>query len=185
MNSCHLKGLYSKSSKNHPLWQRLSEHVSNAVDIEFQASSFPSHMKQMVIQKFEVNMKNMWADKRILKLALDRLLFCLLRLHLAPKKEKDRLDSFKTYLLKEQTLTGKKTKFHQMRGISRNKKRSLIKQEIKNKCKYEIKSREESSEAAIWRQKAEQCQHRIDHYKSLDTSKKVSIYLSELMSIII
>ena len=170
MNSCHFstRGLHSASSKNHPLWQRLSEHVSKAVDIEFQASSFPSHMKQMIIQKFEVNMKNMWADKRILKLALDRLLLCLLRLHLAPKKEKDRLDSTKTALLKKKTLTCETAQFHQENEIAKNKKRSLIKQEIK-KSKYEIKSSEDSSEAAICRQKVEQCQKRMDHYKSLVT----------------
>ena len=40
------------------------------------------------------------------------------------------------------------------------------------KSKYEIKVSEEASEEAIWRQKAEQCQKRIDHYKSLVTPKK-------------
>jgi hypothetical protein len=61
---------------------------------------------------------------------------------------------------------------HQEKGIARNKKRRLIKQELKKKSKYEIKISEEPSEEAIWRQKAEQCQKRIGHYKSLVTPKK-------------
>ena len=46
---------------------------------------------------YQVNLSNIWANNKMINALLDKLLLVLLRVHLAPKREKKRLDDIKAY----------------------------------------------------------------------------------------
>ena len=115
-------------------------------------------------QQYITNFSNMWANKKLFYKLLNNLLFTLLGIHLAPKRNKNYRRFKKEYQDKKEklnvsTLSNSKLK---SRSSIRNKRRNAIKCESRNISKYEKRQMKdgrnrESNIAAS--------QARIDYFK--------------------
>ena len=166
-------GIQSTTNDSHPLWLDLNERIrmdnqDNNGGLEQVLSigkAVNTKIKNAAVAQFATNMENMYANNSIFFKALDRLLLVLLKVNLQQHKEKERMKYVDKPANKKET--GKS------QTLTRNKKRSLIKNYHKQIKKYKDKKEQE---------KVKRLEEKILYIKSLDISRKVRMVIKYMQT---
>ena len=171
-------GVQSKTLTNHPLWGDIHKRtksktspsqVENAAlqededdfDQQFQdfidlAKSVNTTIKKSVVKQLSTNLDNMYMNNKKFNKTLDKLLLVLLKMNFQPKKERER----RRFMNQQHD----NQKAPAIPGLTRNKKRSLLKRYQKQLVKHQLKQQTS---------KAERVTRKINYIKSLKARKQV------------
>lgn len=173
-NNSHLQTIHSSyfggigvSDANldkHPL-QKAMLQVMPRVEEEAQRDTDAYAMK-LALAGYMINFSNMWSEpKRYIKL-LNRLLQVLLKIHLAPMREKKyKEDVAKKIQEKENMKQTALATSVKLANKSRNSRRRVFKDERKRAEIYEQKANVYPEEHEKWEKKAERSRERLNKYK--------------------
>ncbi|CEG80539.1 hypothetical protein RMATCC62417_14861 [Rhizopus microsporus] len=142
-------------------------------------ASGPSSIEMGIVRKtYATNLHNIWSDKRLFSKLLDHLLDVLLRIHLAPKREKEyrefvkqRIDKAKEKQEKREDLFLESSN----QPFSRNQLRDILRAEYKNIKKYKKNGMKNDEEKAKWEARVKSCEKRIAYFKNEHTRRKLVI----------
>ncbi|CAO3607904.1 unnamed protein product [Mucor hiemalis] len=126
-----IRGVSEQTMRAHPVQSSLlrlleSEEIKKDTFAEVNA---PSTLKQIALQSYITNFKNMWSDKIMINKLLDKVLIVLLRLHLAPTRESRRREMMNSHLEKDK----------EEKRPTKNYSRNILRLEMKKLKRYEKK----------------------------------------------
>ncbi|CAO3657432.1 unnamed protein product [Mucor hiemalis] len=126
-----IRGVSEQTMRAHPVQSSLlrlleSEEIKKDTFAEVNA---PSTLKQIALQSYITNFKNMWSDKIMINKLLDKVLIVLLRLHLAPTRESRRREMMNSHLEKDK----------EEKRPTKNYSRNILRLEMKKPKRYEKK----------------------------------------------
>ncbi|CAO3628001.1 unnamed protein product [Mucor hiemalis] len=84
------RGITPASKNKYPVILSLINAVKASVNQRavYNKNALSRHCYVSALTTYQTNLSNMWADKKMIKIHLDKLLLILLRIHLAPERER-------------------------------------------------------------------------------------------------
>jgi hypothetical protein len=145
-------------------------------------NELPLVLKSNALEKYKVNMANMWTGRTQMNKLLNKLIEVLLKVHLAPTRER----KYREHIAKKRQESQFKTKnggneawsfinSMDFGSLSRNEKRDIIRSEEYKKAKNQKKY--DSGKGTKWLQKKMRNEERISFFKSKMNQVKVSFFL--------
>ncbi|CEG68496.1 hypothetical protein RMATCC62417_04746 [Rhizopus microsporus] len=174
-----IQGVTEETLKKHPFQTALRQALNE--DGRRNESTDPVVMK-LALNRYISNFKNMWSQKMRSRKTLNRVLIVLLRIHLAPKRERRKIEK----LTKKESEKAKNNDKAPTKIKLANKSYNIRKRSFKNEKKkretYIRKSRNDKINELKWKYKATGCQMRISKYE--ETLRKEASSLSDCLNAI-
>jgi hypothetical protein len=176
------RGAKKETTDKHPIQNLMHINILPYLShLTHSHNELPSVLKTNALDKYKVNMANMWTGRTQMNKLLNKLIEVLLKVHLAPTRE----CKYREYIAKRQE-SQSKTKnggneawsfINRMDfgSLSRNEKRDTIRSEEYKKAKNQKKY--DSGKGIKWLQKKMRNEERISFFKSKMNQVKVSFFL--------
>ncbi|KAI8376924.1 hypothetical protein BD560DRAFT_59325 [Blakeslea trispora] len=177
-----VRGLQTKTKTDYPLRTLLMEAISDSVN-QFIQPKNTLHMAcyESALTNYITNLSVMWGDNKMINILLDKLLLVLLRIHLAPTREKKHQEYIKSMKnaskeRKDEAAKESKTKAGHPTNwfplLHQSRRRLIVRKERYRLAKYRQKSKSSSSAymKQKWEARAQKSEKRIATYtKALET----------------
>ncbi|KAI8385681.1 hypothetical protein BD560DRAFT_384060, partial [Blakeslea trispora] len=176
------RGLQTKTKTDYPLRTLLMEAISDSVN-QFIQPKNTLHMAcyESVLTNYITNLSVMWGDNKMINILLDKLLLVLLRIHLAPTREKKHQEFIKSMKnaskeRKHEAAKGSKAEAGHPTNwfplLHQSRRRLIVRKERYRLAKYRQKSKSSSSAymKQKWEARAQKSEERVATYtKALET----------------
>ncbi|RCH94090.1 hypothetical protein CU097_013462 [Rhizopus azygosporus] len=156
------QGVTEETLKKH-LFQTALRQALNE-DGRRSESTDPVVMK-LALNRYISNFKNMWSQKMRSRKTLNRVLIVLLRIHLAPKRERRKIEKLTKKKSEKAKNTDKASTKIKLANKSYNTRKKLFKNEKKKREAYIRRSRNDKINELKWKYKATECKMCISKYE--------------------
>jgi hypothetical protein len=158
------RGTLKSSKDGHPIWEKLQEHMVSTTGSASGSHDTPLSILENVYNAFSINFFNMWSQKKLCNKSFASAVELLLKLNLRPNAAiKDR----------DKPVQSKNDDADDMK-IGRNRKRSLLRKELKKMSTCKNKAASDISHAEKWSGKAQAAERRFNYFRTIEIQKKVS-----------
>ncbi|KAI8366505.1 hypothetical protein EDC96DRAFT_564979 [Choanephora cucurbitarum] len=182
-----VRGLQTKTKTEYPLRTLLMEAISDSVNQFIQPkNTLRMACYESALTNYITNLSVMWGDNKMINILLDKLLLVLLRIHLAPTRERRHQEFIKSMKdaskeRKDKAAKGSKTEADHPTNwfplIHQSIRRLIVRKERYRLAKYRQKSNRSSSAdmKQKWEARAQKSEKRIATYtKALETKACMS-----------
>jgi hypothetical protein len=177
------RGAKKETIDKHPIQNLMNINILPYLShLTHSHNELPLVLKSNALEKYKVNMANMWTGRTQMNKLLNKLIEVLLKVHLAPTRER----KYREHIAKKRQESQFKTKnggneawsfinSMDFGSLSRNEKRDIIRSEEYKKAKNQKKY--DSGKGTKWLQKKMRNEERISFFKSKMNQVKVSFFL--------
>lgn len=171
------RGARAETTRQHPVQESISNALPDSITALHQDKALVgAYLKSLALATYIKDLSNIWTDKRMMNALLDKLLYVLLKIHLAPKREKKFWEYVeKKNKAKESRECSLETK-KDLSKLTRNAKRNILREERYRRDKYIAKSKHDPTNEKKWIEKVQKSSQRLLNYKK-DMFVKVRIYI--------